>query len=425
MAVGLSFVFLAITQTPHERSGGPRPIHRVPRSVRLLLRGTGLLAWVWIVAQTLVGGTSDADVASLFLWDYGWVALAIVSAVIGPIWSWIDPFSTLYDLGAQAGRWVGLRGGSTTPYPLRLGHWPAVVGFCLFVWMELTLGILSGRSLGLVLIGYTVITLAAMSTFGRDTWRERGETFSVWFGVLGRMAPFALAAQPSEGVVSRQGFGGGLRQATWSPALLALLAVAAGSILYDGLSQTVLARSLIGSPGLVGGSLLLAGFMTILTATIMAVARSVGVAVMAAGLVPVALGYLVAHYLPTLLVDGQRMVIALSDPLQQGWDLFGFAFYEPQQWLPASAAWSIQLAAVVGGHVVGAWAGHTVAERSGQSRPAAQLPLALTMIALTTATLWSLGQDLVTVEEEGPPAAIPSDAPRIALHDLPRIEGAP
>lgn len=103
MAVGLSFVFLAITQTPHERSGGPRPIHRVPRSVRLLLRDTGLLAWVWIVAQTLVGGTSDADVASLFLWDYGWVALAIVSAVIGPIWSWIRPLQHAVRPGRAGG----------------------------------------------------------------------------------------------------------------------------------------------------------------------------------------------------------------------------------------------------------------------------------------------------------------------------------
>ncbi|MDQ3492696.1 MAG: hypothetical protein M3452_05495, partial [Chloroflexota bacterium] len=74
---------------------------------------------------------------------------------------------------------------------------------------------------------------------------------------------------------------------------------------------------------------------------------------------------------------------------------------EPQDaWLSTTTAWSIQLAAVVGGHVVGAWAGHSVAQ--GMSRVhgrLGQLPLALVMVALTAATLWSLGQDLVFVED--------------------------
>lgn len=261
-----------------------------------------------------------------------------------------------------------------------------------------------------------MITLAAMATFGRDAWRERGETFSVWFGVLGRLAPFALAAKPEEGLVHRQGFGGGLREGTWSPDLLVLLAVATGPILYDGLSQTVLFRILLGLPGLPLATLLLAGFLTALAAAILSVARWVGVAAMAAGLVPVALGYLVAHYLPDLLVDGQRIIIALSDPFQQGWDVLGFAFYEPRDWLPTGLVWSIRLAAVVGGHVVGAWAGHAVAERSGSRRPLTQLPLALAMIALTTATLWSLGQDLVFVDEAGS-ATLPSRPSTTELDD--------
>ena len=48
-----------------------------------------------------------------------------------------------------------------------------------------------------------------------------------------------------------------------------------------------------------------------------------------AGLLPIAVGYLIAHYLTYLLVDGQRIVIAISDPLQNGSNLFGTAFYTP------------------------------------------------------------------------------------------------
>ena len=102
------------------------------------------------------------------------------------------------------------------------------------------------------------------------------------------------------------------------------------------------------------------------------VSRLVGLNATAAGLLPIAAGYLVAHYFTYILIDGQRIVVALADPLQQGWDIgnFGFAFFEPSQaWLPPGFVWTVQLAAVVGGHMLGAWAGHCVAAReSGAAR---------------------------------------------------------
>jgi hypothetical protein len=96
----------------------------------------------------------------------------------------------------------------------------------------------------------------------------------------------------------------------------------------------------------------------------------------------------------------------VSDPLQQGWDLFGTAFFEPVTGFPApGVVWAIQLGAVVGGHMLGAVAGHLAAVGG---RPAAgiapaelravrlrQLPLAVFMVTLTVTTLWSLGQALV------------------------------
>ena len=75
-----------------------------------------------------------------------------------------------------------------------------------------------------------------------------------------------------------------------------------------------------------------------------------------AGLLPIAVGYLIAHYFTYLLIDGQRIVVAVADPLQQGWDLggFGWAFFEPTPaWLPPGLVWTIQIAAVVGGHMLG------------------------------------------------------------------------
>jgi hypothetical protein len=147
----------------------------------------------------------------------------------------------------------------------------------------------------------------------------------------------------------------------------------------------------------------LLGFVGIIVGGALLVGRLVGVAATCAGLLPIAAGYLVAHYFTYLFIDGQRIVVALADPLQQGWDLggLGLAFFEPSSsWFPPGLVWTIHIAAVVGGHMIGAWGGHVVAARrsastADRSHRRREVPLAVIMVALTTLTLWSLGQSLV------------------------------
>ncbi len=403
LAVALSFAFVILrggdTTVPE-----PGPPRHVPRWLVLLLKAIGLLGWLWILAQTIVGGTSAADVSSLFLWVYGWVGIAMISAFIGPAWSWIDPFTTLHDIGAAALRLVGLRGWQAAPWPARLGSWPAVAGFAFFVWLELVGQLEQG--LGVVLMGYTVLTLLGMAQFGRDAWRANGETFSVWFGTLGRLAPIVLDGSPELATVRVRRFASGLFTTDWGIDRIVLVAIGTGSIIYDGLSQTQVWFDVFGLQSVAIGTLTLIGFLGLLVIVVLAVGRLIGPAGLGAGLLPIAVGYLVAHYLTYLLVDGQRIVNAISDPFQLGWDIFGTAFHEPTgEWIPPSLLWTVQLVVVVGGHVIGAWAGHVMAIRtspglSEQSIRRRQVPLAILMVALTSITLWSLGQSVVVAPEE-------------------------
>jgi hypothetical protein len=182
-----------------------------------------------------------------------------------------------------------------------------------------------------------------------------------------------------------------------------------GSILYDGLSQTEPWVAAFGFPGPGPGTLLLAATLGIIVAVALAAARFVGRDAMGSGLLPIAVGYLVAHYLTYLLVDGQRIIGAISDPLQNGSDLFGTAFYEPTgDFLAPGLVWTVQLAAVVGGHMLGAWAGHARIEApEGRTRRRrAEAPLALVMVGLTTLTLWSLGQAIVAEPTDEPTAIL-------------------
>ena len=42
-------------------------------------------------------------------------------------------------------------------------------------------------------------------------------------------------------------------------------------------------------------------------------------------MVPIVVGYAIAHYATLLIVEGQRTAINLSDPLGRGWNVFGSA----------------------------------------------------------------------------------------------------
>ena len=403
--VALSFVFVLVRDVRAERPDTSGEGRLPPAWLRIALRALGLLGWLWILAQGIAGGSSAADVATLFLWVYGWVGVAALSALVGPAWHFLDPFSTLFDIGAWVVRRLGVGAWDLATYPERLGRWPAVIGFIVVVWLELVLR--AGPDvLFIVIVGYTALTLAMMAQYGRDTWRSNAEVFTVWFRLLGRLAPYALVDE--DGRVRRRPFFGGLLEPGWSLADVVLVALGVGSILYDGLSQTQIFFDLFGLPSLLGGTLLMFGFLGIVVLAALGVTRFVGVAATGAGLLPIALGYLIAHYFTYVVIDGQRILVAISDPFQTGADLFGTAFFQPDgSWLPPGLVWTLQLAAVVGGHMLGAWAGHVVAaldaprELAGRPLTVRQVPLAVVMVALTTLTLWSLGQAIVVNPDDG------------------------
>ena len=403
--VALSFAFVIVRDVRAAPPVLDEPGSLPPAWLRYGLRSIGLIGWLWIIAQGIAGGSSDADVTTLFLWVYGWVGLAIVCAIVGPAWQFLDPFSTLYDFGAWLLDRVGFQGWAAADYPAWLGRWPAAIGMMFFVWLELVVQA-SSSTLFIVLVGYTVFTLAMMAQFGRDEWRSQGETFTVWFRLLGRLARWRLVDE--EGRVATRTFGSGLLEPGWTPADVTLVAVGVSSIIFDGLSQTQAFFEVFGAPGFLPKTLILFAFLGIVVLLAFAVARTVGFGAVGAGLLPIALGYLIAHYLTYLLIDGQRIVIAISDPFQRGWDLFGTAFHTPTgDWLPPGLVWTVQLAAVVGGHMLGAWGGHIVAAADAPPNIGAtalrrrQIPLAVVMVSLTTLTLWSLGQAILVT----PPAA--------------------
>jgi len=410
IAVAMSFLFVMLRNPSARPETEPKvELRDVPLWLQRLLQAIGLIGWLWVALQALFGGSGSADVASLFLWVYGWVGVALVSAFFGPVWAWLDPFSTIHALLSGVASRLGISGGENAEYPDRIGRWPAVIGFVVILWLELVGRVEGGRSLGLFMLAYTFITVAAMSWFGRETWRRRGEVFSVWFELLNRLAPFGVAGEPEDGRVERRPFASALLTRSWTGADLVMVALGTGAIIYDGLSQTepyfnlFIAQTPLGT-GVMRDTITATVFLGLVVGIVLLTARTLSVRAVSAGLLPVAVGYLIAHYLTFLLVDGQRIILALNDPLVRGDNLLpgDLGFWEPTSFIPTSIVWSIQLAAVVGGHIVGAWAGHAaLADSEGGAPIARQLPLAVLMVILTTVTLWSLGQAVIVPAEAG------------------------
>ena len=134
--VALSFAFVLVRDVRAERPIAHADGRLPPAWLRFPLRAIGLIGWIWIVAQGIAGGVSNAEVTTLFLWVYGWVGVAILSAFVGPVWQFLDPFSTLHDIGRPCSGGSASRLGHGR-LPRRLGRWPAVIGFVSFVWLEL------------------------------------------------------------------------------------------------------------------------------------------------------------------------------------------------------------------------------------------------------------------------------------------------
>jgi hypothetical protein len=175
-----------------------------------------------------------------------------------------------------------------------------------------------------------------------------------------------------------------------------------GGTAYDSLSADIryagwvqstaapdLARTgtLLGVVVLVGGALHLAAAIS---AWLSGVPVRGVAADLAPSLLPIAAGYLVAHYYSLLAFQGPRTLALLSDPLGTGANWLGTGGVAPWTWLiqPTLVA-VVQAVAIVIGHVLGVVVAHERAIRILPHRAAVvgQVPLMVLMVAYTVGGL--------------------------------------
>ena len=321
---------------------------------------------------------------------------------------WRSSFELLDAAARRLGRPAGLALGWR--WPDALGCWPAAAGLLLWCWLEVVMPLASMPfRLGLVALGWTAISWVGMTAFGRATWQACADPFAAAFATLGRIAPLRLTDEPA------------LQDPVTAPRAgrVALVMAMLSAVVFDGLHggaawlgfEGALQRTVPGwldVNGLVAGT---AGLLTVWSAFTLAFVATwrasrpllgsdaVDAADLVVALVPIALGYQVAHNFSSLLIQGQRVFGLMSDPFGRQWDLFGTARWYPDIGLiDARTTWFVAVAAIVLGHAASIVGSHRLVLARGvppRRAAGALLPLALLMLGFTAVSLLLIAEPMV------------------------------
>ncbi|MFB7265227.1 hypothetical protein ACFCXH_24180 [Streptomyces nojiriensis] len=357
-------------------------------AVRTALRGLGLAAAAAVLLHLLLGPDDPArNPAPGAVYVLFWVGLVPASLLLGPVWRLLNPLRTLHRLLYRS---LPRRSpGRPRPLPARLGQWPAAAGLFGFTWLELVApDPASTTTLLIAITAYAAAHLLLAARFG-ERWFDDGDAFEAYSALLARLAP--LGRRSDGRLVLRNPFHG-LDATPERPGLVATVCVLLGSTAYDGFSDNpswinVLQTSPLGriptaTLGLLGSIALVATLYCLCAAATRLVSgpHPGPLTAFAHSLVPIALGYLIAHYFSLLVVEGPRTVsMALGTDNAP----------EPVPPLGPGGLAALQVVAVVTGHVLGVVAAH---DRSVRLFPpakavAGQLPLLVLMITYTVGGL--------------------------------------
>ncbi len=376
LALLVSFLGLGLLwRTPRLRGGAagralPWPVQRAvdSRGLRWALRALGLVVTGFVAVAAVLGPDGDRNPAPYAVYVLFWVGVVPLSLLFGPVWRLLNPLRTIHALLAVITRVPADQG--VAPLPRRLGYWPAALSLLSFVWLELAAPDAGSATVLLIYFaGYAAVQLTAALIFGRR-WFATGDGFEVYSTMVGTLSPFGR--RDDGRLVVRNPLSGA---ATFGPApgIVALIAVLLGSTFFDSVSGsptwtrlaqgTDIPQTLTSTAGLlVVIAVVAASFVgaTLLAGQIgQQQDRRPVPGLLAHSVIPIIVGYVVAHYFSLLLFEGQRAVILLSDPLGTGANLLGAAGAAVDYGLVTVTAIAlVQVVAVVAGHVLAVVSAH-------------------------------------------------------------------
>ncbi|MGQ0632708.1 MAG: hypothetical protein ACT4P1_16965 [Sporichthyaceae bacterium] len=402
LALAVSFVVLSLawkTSRLHGRAAGrpaPEPLANVAdsRGLRWALRILGLVLTGFVAWAALAGPDLAVNPTAGFVYVVFWVGLVPASLLFGPVWRLLNPLRTLHVLITKLARLDP----DDAPFamPTWLGYWPAAAGLAGFVWLELAAA--DRTSTGTIVSFFSLYAganiLGALA-FGQ-AWFARCDGFEVFSTLIGRLSVFG---RRDDGVIVLRNPLANLDTIREGPGLVAVVVVMLGSTAFDSVTSTdrwaeiafdsELSPQDLSTVGL-AATIVAVGALYVAVSAVAGLLSGRGPRGMATAfahsLVPIAVGYLIAHYFSLLVFAGQQTLIYASNPMVDNSNYFGTADWEVNyDLISVTAIACVQVVAIVTGHVLGVFAAHDRSVRLFPARAAVvgQIPMMILMIAYT------------------------------------------
>ena len=406
IAVGYTFLILLL-YTDHMREKWSKRylklinIAKLPIITSTLKIITFLLFTLAILTGIFGLQEAEQNFTPAFFWIYFLIGMGIASALVGNIWEKLNPWELL-----------------TTYVKFKFEKVPLSpifgIGFLIMLyWLELS----SNLSFVPNVLGYTLLVYTIINIFGGSlykNWFQEIEVFSVMYGYIGKLAYFNISEDNTKLEYRNQNpILGGQAGSIWG--LLVVCILLAGTS-FDSIKETDIWISFLLSLGFLGPNLFTESMGIFVAPIPFLLSYLLAIKVMKWivktdysflqlskkfiwSLIPIAFGYILAHYLSLTIVTAPQMLALISDPFGYGWDIFGTASYKQTTLLlGAKFIWFIEIGLVVGAHIVGVWYAHMTASNIFEKNSdviKSQIPFGLLMILFTAVTLWLLAQPLV------------------------------
>lgn len=386
---------------------------------QVVMQAVSLCLWIIVIVAGFVGDqTPTNNLIPLFFWIIFLLGGIYGTAILGNFWKRLSPIYIIYTILKKFFKTP------LFPYPENLGFLSVLGFYYLLVWMELLsrgLAVIP-HILATLLLGYGIVHVILTILMG-EKWLEHGELFTVIFGLLGKMSPFYVK---QKNVYVRFPFAGLAHGSIRHKTLLLLVLFMLSSTAFDGLRATIVWRPvqyltyplfsfishdpfvifpIIQSIALFLSPFIFLSLYVISVFVMQKITRSKQSLtqlslVFTLSLLPIALAYNVAHYFTLILSGAQSLLTLISDPFNKGWDLFHTGHNTMHTFLlRADTIWNIEVAAIVGGHIIAVYIAHLIALRVFPTHKKAltsQLPILVLMVVYTITGLWILSQPLTT-----------------------------
>ena len=365
-----------------------------------MLQAITLVIVAVVIAAAFVGADETRfNPAPYLLYVTFWAGLVLVSLVFGPVWRVVNPLRVVHAGLARMLRVDPAEG--LRPLPERVSMRPAAVWIAVFTWLELVFpDRAEPQVVGLFLVAYAVVNVWLGLIFG-SRWFANGDGFEVWFSLVARMSPFG---RRDDGVLVTRNPLNGVAAQRVIPGLVAVIVVLIGSTAFDGLTRTLWWTNNVNADDVPIGTLGFVGAIVLISSAYLIAARlsswaarrgsyrTVPPAAAMPGLfvttlIPIAIGYTIAHYFSLLFLDGQIPIALISDPFDRGWNLFGTADLQVNYaLLGTEIIAAVQIGAVVLGHVLAVVSAHDralVEVKPFSAATRSQYPMLVLMVGLT------------------------------------------